>query len=113
MASTSGLVAILDRSCGDCHSYRTVWPWYTRIAPVSWLWAYGVAEGRRAINFSDWAAYAPERQRRLLGESCREASAGRRPGSAWTMLHPEARLSARDLETLCAAAQQAHAHSAP
>ena len=66
-----------------------------------------------AAKFQAIFPHLDERQRRLLGESCREASAGRRPGSAWTMLHPEARLSARDLETLCAAAQQAHAHSAP
>src|SRR5215468_9730426 len=63
--TTSGLVTVLDRACSDCHSNRTVWPWYTEIAPVSWLMAYGVREGRKAVNFSEWAAYPPDQQRAL------------------------------------------------
>ena len=105
---TSGLVAVLDRACSDCHSNRTVWPWYTQIAPVSWLMAYGVTEGRKAVNFSEWAAYPPEQQRKLLVESCQDASEGKMPGP-YTLLHPEARLSAQDVETICAAARQAEA----
>ena len=104
MGTASELVAVLDRACGDCHSNRTVWPWYSQIAPLSWLMAYGVAEGRKAVNFSEWAAYPPAQQRRLLTQACRDASAGKMPGSVWTGLHPEARLSARDVETICAAA---------
>jgi len=52
----SGLVAVLDRSCSDSHSNATVWPWYTQVAPVSWLMAQAVTEGRTAVNFSEWAA---------------------------------------------------------
>src|SRR5262245_19652574 len=104
--STSGLVAVLDRACSDCHSNRTVWPWYSEIAPMSWLMAYGVREGRKAVNFSEWAAYPPEQQRKLLVESCQDASAGKMPGP-YTLLHPEVRLSAQDVETICAAARQA------
>jgi hypothetical protein len=63
----SGLVAILDRACGDCHSNATVWPWYTRIAPVSWAMAYGVAEGRKAVNFSEWSALRSRRLSRRRG----------------------------------------------
>jgi hypothetical protein len=66
--------------------------------------AYGVREGRKAVNFSEWAAYPPERQRQLLIESCRDASAGKMPGS-YTLLHPETRLSAQDIETICKASQ--------
>ena len=43
--TSTALAAVLDRSCRDCHSNNTVWPWYTRIAPLSWLMARGVAEG--------------------------------------------------------------------
>src|SRR5512144_989118 len=71
--TASGLVAVLDRACSDCHSNGTVWPWYTQIAPVSWLMAYGVTAGRKAVNFSEWAAYPPEQQRALLVASCRDA----------------------------------------
>lgn len=105
MGTASALPAVLDRSCGDCHSNRTVWPWYTGIAPVSWLMAHGVSEGRKVVNFSEWGAYSPEQQQALLMMSCEAASAGTMPG-VWTRLHPETRLSARDIETICAAARQ-------
>lgn len=110
--TASGLVAVLDRACRDCHSHDTVWPWYTRVAPVSWLMAYGVKAGREAVNFSEWAAYAPERQRELLAESCQDVTSGKMPGRPWTLLHPDARLSVQDVETICAAARQAQATAA-
>lgn len=112
VGTASGLVAVLDRACAECHSNATVWPWYSQIAPLSWLLAYGVKEGRQAVNFSDWAAYPPERQRELLLESCRDVTAGKMPGSPWTLLHPDARLSAQDIATICAAAHQAEADTA-
>jgi hypothetical protein len=101
----SGLVAVLDRACRDCHTNGTVWPSYTQVAPLSWLMAYAVRKGRQTVNFSEWAAYPPERQRTLLAESCRDVTAGKMPG-AYTKLHPETRLSAQDVETICAAARQ-------
>jgi len=102
----ANLVAVLDRACGDCHSNRTTWPWYTQIAPVSWVMAYGVSAGRKAVNFSEWGAYPPEKQRALLLLSCRDVSAGKMPDKSWTTIHPEARLSPQDIETICSAAQQ-------
>jgi hypothetical protein len=104
VGTTSRLAAVLDRSCGDCHSNGTVWPWYAQVAPVSWLMARGVAEGRRVVNFSEWAAYSPDRQQALLAMSCRAVSDGKMPGP-YTMVRPETRLSAQDIETICAAAQ--------
>jgi hypothetical protein len=100
----SSLATVLDRACNDCHSHQTRWPWYTQVAPVSWVMAYAVKEGRRAVNYSDWAAYSPERQRMLLLKSCQDVTAGRMPGGAWTTLHSEARLTNRDVDTICAAA---------
>lgn len=111
VGTASGLGAVLDRACRDCHSNRTVWPWYARIAPVSWAMAYGVTAGRKAVNFSEWGAYQPGEQRTLLAASCEDASTGKMPG-AWTLLHPEARLSAHDVETICAAARQVESAAA-
>ncbi len=108
VGTASGLVAVLDRSCRDCHSNGTVCQWYTQIAPVSWLMAYEVAEGRRAVNFSEWASYQPEVRRTLLSVSCQDASEGKMPGP-YTLLRPEKRLSAQDVETICAAARQVEA----
>lgn len=106
LGPASGITTVLNRSCGDCHSNATVWPWYTNIAPVSWLMASGVAEGRKAVNFSEWGAYTPDQQRTLLAASCQDAADGKMPGP-YTLLRPDTRLSAADVDTICAAARQA------
>ena len=111
MPTGSGLVAVLARSCRDCHSNGTVWPWYTQVAPLSWLMAQAVREGRNAVNFSEWARYQPAQQRLLLALSCEDATNGKMPG-AYTLLRPETRLSPRDVETICAAARQADTRAA-
>ena len=107
----SELVAVLGRACSDCHSNATVWPWYSQVAPVSWLMAYGVTKGRQAVNFSEWAAYSPEQRRILLAMSCDDATHGKMPG-AYALLHPEMQLSAKDVETICVAARQTAASAA-
>lgn len=108
--TTSGLAAVLDRSCRDCHSNGTVWRWYTQIAPVSWLMASGVAKGRNAVNFSEWGTYSPDVQRTLLSASCQDVSHGKMPGF-YTLVRPETRLSPQDIETICTAARQAEAQA--
>jgi hypothetical protein len=105
--TASGLGAILERSCNECHSDATVWPWYSKVAPLSWLMARAVAEGRATVNFSEWADYSPTQ----LASSCEAVSKGRMPG-AWTLVRPDARLSVQDVETICAAARQAEARAA-
>jgi hypothetical protein len=107
----SGLVGVLDRSCRDCHSNETVWPWSTRIAPLSWVMAQSVTEGRKALNFSEWTAYSPVQQQTLLAASCDDATTGRMPG-IYTLFRPEARLSSQDVETICAAARHAETRRA-
>jgi hypothetical protein len=106
------LVAVLDRACRDCHSNGTVWPWYTQVAPLSWAMAYEAKAGRKAVNFSEWAGYSPAQQRDLLVQSCQDVRTGKMPYSAWIGLHPEAKLSAQDVETICAAARKAEAVAA-
>jgi hypothetical protein len=108
VGTATGLSAVLDRACSDCHSNGTVWPWYTKVAPVSWLMKYGVTAGRKAVNFSEWDGYEPQQRLTLLAQSCEDASKGKMPGP-WTLLHPEAKLSTQDVETICAASRQADA----
>jgi hypothetical protein len=107
---TSGLADVLDRSCRDCHSNETVWPSYAQVAPLSWLMARAVAEGRHAVNFSEWIAYSPEQQRLVLAASCDDATSGKMPG-AYTFFKPETRLSAEDIQTICAGAREANAQA--
>jgi hypothetical protein len=111
VGTASALAGVLDRACRDCHSNQTAWPWYTKVVPLNWVMSSAVKEGRRVVNFSEWAGYPAEKQRVLLAASCQAATSGKMPGGAWTTLHPEAKLSAQDIETICAAARQADAQA--
>jgi hypothetical protein len=105
VGTANGLVAILDRACGDCHSNRTVWPWYTQVAPLSWVMAAGVKKGREVVNFSEWSSYSTTTQDSVMVMACKAVSEGTMPGRVWTTLHPEARVSAQGIATICAAAR--------
>ena len=83
--------AIAKRACFDCHSHETVWPWYSRIAPMSWLVQYDADKGRRELNFSDWRRAAQEGKR--PGKIREEVIEGGMPPIAYRMMHPEARLT--------------------
>lgn len=93
---------ILQTSCIDCHSNRTEWPWYSNVAPASWLVTDHVSEGRHEMNFSTWADLSDHRARKLLGEICEEVEEGKMPIPNYLWLHREAALSEQDKATLCA-----------
>jgi Haem-binding domain len=92
---------ILERSCRDCHSNQTVWPWYTNVAPVSWWLSNHVNVGRSNMNLSEWGKLDPNRQDRKLRQICDEVSDGAMPLSSYTPMHPKAKLSDQDKKTLC------------
>jgi hypothetical protein len=96
-----GTAAIIQRACQDCHSNSTVWPWYSRIAPVSWLIAGDVKEGRAHLNFSEWSYYGPDMSMMKLKQICGEVKEGGMPLWQYRLLHPAARLSQQDIEQLC------------
>jgi Haem-binding domain len=98
-ADTS-VTSILRRSCYDCHSFETQWPWYSAIAPASWLVANDVQGGRRHLNFSIWAKYADSRKIQSLEDIHDEISDGGMPLPQYLFLHPGARLSQAERETL-------------
>jgi hypothetical protein len=76
---TPEVAAILQRSCNDCHSNRTVWRWYSNVAPASWLVSHDVREGRDALNLSEWTRYAPQKQHKLMEEICEQVTEGEMP----------------------------------
>jgi cytochrome c551/c552 len=98
---TPQVATILDRSCRDCHSNKTVWPWYTQIAPVSWWLSNHVNEGRRNLNLSEWGKLPSDRQDRKLRQICDEVQDGIMPLSSYLPMHPVAKLSDQDKKTLC------------
>jgi len=88
---SSATRAIAKRACFDCHSNETIWPWYSRIAPLSWLVRYDVDEGRSELNFSEWQNGAREGER--PDKISKEISKGEMPPFLYLPTHPEARLS--------------------
>lgn len=93
--------AIIDRSCADCHSNKTRWPWYTNVAPVSWFVINHVNEGRHDLNLSEWGKYSARRQTDKLGQICQMVKEGEMPLSSYTPLHPGSKLTADDVKTIC------------
>lgn len=106
------VAAALNRSCDNCHSNNTVWPWYSNVAPVSWLVINDVNEGREELNFSSWGAYNGEKQQKLLGEICNEVRSGEMPGAAYLVAHPQARLTAEEQTAICSWTQSVAASPA-
>jgi mono/diheme cytochrome c family protein len=91
---------ILRRACYDCHSNETVWPWYSQVAPFSWLLARDVREGREELNFSTWNQYSIQQQVKKLRESWKEVSEGDMPPWYYLPVHRDAGLSAEDRTAL-------------
>ncbi len=95
------------RSCFDCHSNQTVWPWYSNVAPLSWLIQSDVDRGRRTLNFSEWnrpQRGGEEGGGREGGEGgggmARQIESGRMPQWYYILLHPSAGLSAQEKQQL-------------
>lgn len=92
---------ILERSCGDCHSNRTRWPWYSHVAPASWLLADHVKDGRRHFNLDDFT------EEMSLKDVCQEIRVGSMPLKEYLFLHPGAKLMGAEIQTVCAWTQTA------
>lgn len=87
--------ALVQRACFDCHSNETVWPWYSNIAPVSWLVYRDVVEGRSNMNFSEW-----DTSWLAYGEIAEIVQEGEMPPGTYLIMHPNARLSAQEKQAL-------------
>ena len=94
------VMVILQRSCYDCHSNETIWPWYSYVAPASWLIARDVHKGREELNFSQWTSYDTKQKNHKRKECGEEVEEGEMPLWFYTPLHPEAELLPEDVEAL-------------
>ncbi|HEX4808667.1 MAG TPA: heme-binding domain-containing protein [Bryobacteraceae bacterium] len=98
--------AIFRRSCYDCHSNTTTWPWYSRVAPLSW-WIYKhVSDGRDKLDFSQWSHLRDANGHVMQSESrlddiCDDVKDGSMPLKSYLPLHPSARLSKEDVAAIC------------
>ena len=85
---------ILKTSCYDCHSNNTAYPWYNNIQPVAWWLKHHVDEGKREINFNEFASYAIRRQYKKLEEIAEQVKEDEMPLSSYTLIHTNAKLNA-------------------
>ena len=100
--------SLLRRSCYDCHSDDTRWPWYSQVAPVSWLIMWDVRHGRADLDFSRWSVDpdrepTPSQQFRWM---CQDVRRGIMPPKLYTVVHRDARLTESDREAICAWSRQ-------
>lgn len=89
----AGVKQTLRTSCADCHSNETVWPWYSEIAPASWLVAHDVEEGRGDLNLSEWGGMTAEDRAEAAEEMAKETKRGKMPLGNYTLLHGGAKLT--------------------
>ncbi|HUW84386.1 MAG TPA: heme-binding domain-containing protein [Phycisphaerae bacterium] len=100
MSAPAEVAAILERSCYDCHSNQTRWPWYSYVAPGSWLVADDVHEARKQLNFSTWGEMSSGKQTYMRDEMWEQVEEGEMPLWMYTLAHRQARLSPQDKEVL-------------
>ena len=92
---------ILDRSCKDCHTNETRYPWYSYIQPSAWFLANHIAEGRGQLNYSTWKTYPAAKQRRKLSQVCEQVQSGEMPLPSYLWVHRDAQMSDADIRILC------------
>jgi hypothetical protein len=100
LAAPPQIKIVLRRACYDCHSNETRWPWYTYVAPLSWLVEHDVERGRQELNFSEWESYYPTTRRRKLQWTDRALREETMPPWIYRILHPGSGLTKEDLVAL-------------
>jgi hypothetical protein len=87
---------ILRHTCYNCHSNETSWPWYSSVAPFSWLIANDVHEARGRLNFSEWKSMQADDQALAKKEIWKEIERGDMPPGSYVLMHSDAKLSETD-----------------
>jgi hypothetical protein len=93
IAAPPEIAATLRGACYDCHSNETAWPWYSHVAPVSWLLASDVGEGRQELNFSAWTSYSDKKKGKKLKEMADEIRDGEMPPWYYEIMHGHASMN--------------------
>jgi hypothetical protein len=92
--------AILRTSCYDCHSHETVWPWYSKVAPLSWLIVHDAQEARESLNFSAWSRYTKDKQHVLVSDVIDVIRDGEMPPLPYTWMHAGSEVTPDELKIL-------------
>ena len=92
---------VISRSCNDCHSNKSLYPWYSQVAPMSWFLSNHIADGRHELNFSEWGTYPDKKKAHKLEEICEQLDAGAMPLPSYLWIHRDAVLNADQTRLLC------------
>ena len=102
------MATLIKNACYDCHSYETEYPWYAKISPLS-FWIQGqIRNGRKELNFSEWASYAKDKAQHKLEESFEEVDERHMPLKSYTWLHSAASMSDEQVVALALWFQQTY-----
>jgi len=96
----SNVFSILITSCYDCHSNETTWPWYSYVAPVSFLVAGDVEKGRKRINFSEWYKYDEKKKEKMLEHVIEVVEEGEMPLPIYTFIHTDSKLDKEKIKII-------------
>jgi len=94
------VLAILKTSCYDCHSNNTRYPWYNRVQPMAWWLNSHVREGKRELNFSEFASYPLVKQAKKLKNTVKQVKGGGMPLDSYLWIHKDAKLEQGQKDTL-------------
>ncbi len=99
--------AVMKRSCYDCHSNSTVWPWYSHVAPVSWYVIHDVNTGRGHVNLQNWEAQVNEQEgKEHLGLICKLVREGTMPPADYRFMHKGTDVTPAEAAAVCAWSQK-------
>ena len=93
-------LVLFERACQNCHSERTEWPWYSHVAPMSWLIARDVQQARSHMNLSRWQEYSTDDRLELLSKIGSVVRNREMPKQRYLLLHPEARLTDKERQQI-------------
>ncbi len=89
-----------EKSCYDCHSNNTNYPWYNKIQPISWLLENHIKEGKKEFNFSEFGSYSKRKQKNKLKSLVSQIKDKKMPMQSYTIIHKDAKLSNADKEQI-------------
>ena len=97
---TGPVLDLLQKSCFDCHSNQVQFPWYSMLAPSSWLLADHINDGKSRLNFSEWEDYSNRKKIGLLQEIKDEVESGNMPLKSYLLFHREAKMNSEEISVV-------------
>ena len=101
MAVPPDISLIIGRSCNDCHSNQTIYPWYSNLQPMGWFLKNHIDNARKKLNFSVWNTYSPQKRSKKFEEICEQLESREMPLPSYLWIHRDSILSDNDAKALC------------